>query len=83
MGSRSWSSAKSFGIVGALFSGTECCIEALRAKNDTANGVTAGCISGGILGAKAGPWGAATGCAGFAAFSVAIEAWMRMPAESD
>lgn len=27
MGSRSFSSAKNFGIVGAMFSGTECCIE--------------------------------------------------------
>ena len=27
MGRASWSSAKNFGIVGAVFSGTECCIE--------------------------------------------------------
>jgi mitochondrial import inner membrane translocase subunit TIM22 len=27
MGSRSYSSAKNFGIVGAVFAGTECCIE--------------------------------------------------------
>ena len=27
MGSRSYSSAKNFGIVGAIFAGTECCIE--------------------------------------------------------
>lgn len=27
MGSRSFSSAKNFGIVGAMFTGTECCIE--------------------------------------------------------
>jgi import inner membrane translocase subunit TIM22 len=82
MGSRSWSSAKNFGIVGALYSGTECCIEGLRAKNDLTNSVSAGCITGGILGAKAGPQAAALGCAGFAAFSAAIDAYMRMP-ESD
>lgn len=79
MGSRSWSSAKNFGIVGALYSGTECCIEGLRAKNDLTNSVTAGCLTGGILGAKAGPQAAAFGCAGFAAFSAAIDAYMRMP----
>lgn len=79
MGSRSWSSAKNFGIVGALYSGTECCIEGLRAKNDLTNSVASGCITGGILGAKAGPQAAAFGCAGFAAFSAAIDAYMRMP----
>ncbi|OJJ49041.1 hypothetical protein ASPZODRAFT_129416 [Penicilliopsis zonata CBS 506.65] len=83
MGSRSFSSAKNFGIVGALYSGTECCIEGLRAKNDLTNSVAAGCITGGILGAKAGPSAAAAGCAGFAAFSAAIDAYMRMPSDSD
>ncbi|KAL2220419.1 putative mitochondrial import inner membrane translocase subunit [Thermoascus aurantiacus ATCC 26904] len=83
MGQRSWSSAKNFGIVGALFSGTECCIEGLRAKNDLANGVAAGCITGGILGAKGGPGAAAAGCVGFAAFSAAIDAYLRMPQEED
>lgn len=27
MGSRSFSSAKSFGVIGAMFAGSECCIE--------------------------------------------------------
>ena len=81
MGSRSYSSAKNFAIVGALFSGTECCIEGLRAKNDLANGVAAGCITGGILGAQAGPQAALLGCAGFAAFSAAIDAYMRQPSD--
>lgn len=30
MGKSSWSSAKNFGMIGALFSGTECTIEAVR-----------------------------------------------------
>jgi len=81
MGSRSFSSAKNFGLVGALFSGTECCIEGLRAKNDLKNGIAAGCITGGLLGAKAGPQAAAVGCVGFAAFSAAIDAYMRMPSD--
>ena len=81
MGSRSYSSAKNFAIVGALFSGTECCIEGLRAKNDLTNGIAAGCVTGGILGAQAGPQAALLGCAGFAAFSAAIDAYMRQPSD--
>lgn len=78
MGSRSLSSAKNFGKIGAIFSGVECGIEGLRAKNDFANPVAAGCVTGGILAAKAGPQATALGCAGFAAFSAAIEYYLRM-----
>ncbi|KAI9807179.1 MAG: Mitochondrial import inner membrane translocase subunit tim22 [Sarcosagium campestre] len=81
MGTRSYSSAKNFALVGAIFSGTECCIEGYRAKNDLTNGIAAGCITGGALGARAGPQAAAVGCAGFAAFSAAIDYYMRMPSE--
>lgn len=52
-----------------------------RAKNDLYNGVAAGCITGGALAAKAGPQAAAFGCAGFAAFSAAIDYYMRMPSD--
>jgi import inner membrane translocase subunit TIM22 len=83
MGSRSYSSARNFGKVGAIFAGTECCIEGYRAKNDLVNGVMAGCITGGALAAPAGPQAAALGCAGFAAFSLAIDSYMRRPSESD
>jgi len=81
MGRASWSSAKNFGMVGGIFAGVECCIEGLRARNDLGNGVAAGCITGGVLAAKAGPQAAAIGCAGFAAFSAAIDSYMRMPSE--
>jgi import inner membrane translocase subunit TIM22 len=83
LGSRSYSSARNFGKVGAIFAGTECCIEGFRAKNDLKNGVMAGCITGGVLAAPAGPQAAALGCAGFAAFSLAIDAYMRRPSETD
>lgn len=33
MGIRSFSSAKNFGLVGALFAGTECCIEGVCSQN--------------------------------------------------
>jgi mitochondrial import inner membrane translocase subunit TIM22 len=81
MGRQSFSSAKNFGLIGAIFSGTECCIEGLRAKNDLWNGVAGGCITGGALAAKAGPQAALVGCAGFAAFSAAIDYYMRLPEE--
>lgn len=79
MGQRSWSSAKNFGKVGAIFAGTECAIEGFRGKNVLSNGVAAGCITGGVLAAPAGPQAAALGCAGFAAFSAAIDMYMRQP----
>jgi len=81
MGKASYSSAKNFGMIGAIYSGTECTIEAFRAKNDIYNGVSAGCLTGGALAVKAGPQAAAFGCAGFAAFSAAIDWYMRWPEE--
>ncbi|KAF4580294.1 Mitochondrial import inner membrane translocase subunit tim-22 [Ophiocordyceps camponoti-floridani] len=83
MGSRSYSMAKNFGKVGALFAGIECGIEGLRAKNDLGNGIAAGCLTGGILAKKAGPQAVAGGCVAFAAFSAAIDTWMRQPKEDD
>lgn len=81
MGTRSWSMAKNFGKVGGLFSGIECGIEGLRAKNDLINGVAAGCLTGGILAKNAGPQAMVGGCAAFAAFSAAIDAYMRQPSD--
>ncbi|KAH3684198.1 hypothetical protein WICPIJ_004841 [Wickerhamomyces pijperi] len=77
MGKRSLSSAKNFGYIGMIYAGVECGVESLRAKNDIYNGVAAGCITGGGLAYKAGPQAAAVGCAGFAAFSTAIDLYMR------
>jgi len=72
-GKASLSSAKSFAIIGGIFSTTECTIEHFRAKSDIYNGFLAGCITGGSLSYKSGPQGMAIGCAGFAAFSGAID----------
>lgn len=76
MGRRAWSSAKNFGYIGLVYSGVECSIESLRAKHDLYNGVSAGCITGAGLSIKAGPQAAFIGCAGFAAFSVAIDMYL-------
>ncbi|CAI4210344.1 unnamed protein product [Parascedosporium putredinis] len=72
-------SPPNFGKVGALFAGIECGVEGFRAKNDLANGAISGCLTGAILARNAGPGAAAGGCAAFAAFGLAIDAWMRQP----
>ena len=77
MKTRAGSYAKNFAVVGAMFSSTECMIESYRGKTDLKNGVMAGCVSGGMLGLRAGPQAAAFGCAGFAAFSTAIDYFLR------
>lgn len=77
MGSRTWSSAKSFAKIAALFTGFECAVETYRAKHDITNTVVAGCLTGGVLAAKGGPKATLFGCAGFAAFSAAIEHFMQ------
>lgn len=77
MGRRSLNSAKNFGYIGMVYSGVECSIESLRAKHDIYNGISAGCITGAGLSIKAGPQAALIGCAGFAAFSTAIDLYLR------
>lgn len=67
---------KSFAAVGVLFSGIDCAIEKARGKHDKVNSLSAGCMAGGILSARAGPKAAAFGCAGFALFSYIIDSFM-------
>lgn len=76
MGRRSWGSAKTFAVMGLVFSAAECVVEKARAKHDTTNTAIAGCVTGGSLSAKGGPKAACMGCAGFAAFSVLIEKFL-------
>ncbi|CAN6223486.1 unnamed protein product [Urochloa humidicola] len=73
MGRRSMSNAKTFAVMGLIFSAAECVIEKARAKHDTTNTAVADCVTGGALAVKGGPKATCIGCAGFAAFSVAIE----------
>lgn len=77
MRSRAGSYARNFAVVGAMFSATECLIESHRGKTTLSNGTIAGCMTGGMLGFRAGPQAAAFGCAGFAAFSTAIDYYFR------
>lgn len=77
MGSKSYSMGKTFAVMGAIYAGSECMIEKARAKHDIVNAAGAGCVTGGLLAAAAGPSAACWGCAGFATFSVVIEKFME------
>ncbi|XP_016131023.1 mitochondrial import inner membrane translocase subunit Tim22-like [Sinocyclocheilus grahami] len=77
MGQRGMSYAKNFAIVGAMFSCTECLIESHRGKSDWKNAVYSGCVTGGAIGFRAGLKAGLLGCGGFAAFSAAIEYYLR------
>ncbi|KIL68754.1 hypothetical protein M378DRAFT_70519 [Amanita muscaria Koide BX008] len=82
MGRGMWTTGKGFGKVGALFAGIECVIESYRAKNDIYNSVAAGFLAGGILARNSGPKAAFGGGLAFAAFSAAIDTFLRRePAE--
>ncbi|TEB38466.1 mitochondrial import inner membrane translocase subunit TIM22 [Coprinellus micaceus] len=84
MGRGMWTSGKGFGKVGALYAGIECVIESYRAKNDIYNSVASGFLAGGVLARNAGPKAVVGGGLAFAAFSAAIDAFMRRePSEDD
>ncbi|KAF8317586.1 mitochondrial import inner membrane translocase subunit TIM22 [Clavulina sp. PMI_390] len=77
MGKSMWRGGRGFGTVGALYAGSECVIEGYRAKNDIYNAVTAGLFSGAVLARKSGPRAMAGGAVAFAAFSAAIDLFLR------
>ena len=92
MGRGMYRSGRSFGKVGALYSGIECIIESVsilftvvivtdasqyRARDDMTNGIAGGFVTGGILARNSGPKGTLMGAVGFAMFSAAIEMFLR------
>ncbi|KAJ7018358.1 mitochondrial import inner membrane translocase subunit TIM22 [Mycena alexandri] len=76
-GKTMWTSGKGFGKVGAIYASFECVIESYRAKNDLYNSVGAGFMTGGALARASGPKAAFGGGLLFAAFSAAIDMFMR------
>ena len=70
---RGLSSARSFGIVGGVFTLVECSLEKLRGTRDMKNAIASGFITGAIVAAPAGPAAMVMGGAGFGAFSAVIE----------
>ncbi|KIK67549.1 hypothetical protein GYMLUDRAFT_69726 [Collybiopsis luxurians FD-317 M1] len=83
MGRGMWTTGKGFGRVGALYAGIECIIESYRAKNDIYNSASAGLVAGGILARTSGPRAVAMGAIGFAAFSTAIDLFLRRETKDD
>ncbi|OWF42290.1 mitochondrial import inner membrane translocase subunit Tim22-like [Mizuhopecten yessoensis] len=77
MKARSLSYGKNFAIIGAMFATTECVIESYRGKTELINGTLSGGIVGGVLGIRAGLKAGVIGSLGFAAFSTAIDYYMR------
>ncbi|KAJ7125135.1 mitochondrial import inner membrane translocase subunit TIM22 [Mycena epipterygia] len=76
-GRNMWTSGKSFGKIGAIYASIECVIESYRAKTDIVNSVGAGFLTGGVLARASGPKAAFGGGMAFAAFSAAIDLFMR------
>uniref|UniRef100_A0A0K8TRF4 Mitochondrial import inner membrane translocase subunit TIM22 n=1 Tax=Tabanus bromius TaxID=304241 RepID=A0A0K8TRF4_TABBR len=71
------SHAKNFALIGAVFAIVECSVEGHRGKSDWRNGTYAGAITGGLIGLRAGIKAGIIGAAGFAAFSSAMDYYMR------
>ncbi|KIO22659.1 hypothetical protein M407DRAFT_245087 [Tulasnella calospora MUT 4182] len=82
-GQKMWRTGRSFGKVGALYSGTECVIESYRAKNDIYNPIAAGFLSGAILARNSGPTAALGGGVAFAIFSAGIELFLHRETHED
>ena len=73
MRQRGWASAKSFGVLGGIYTTVECSLERLRGVKDLKSAVVSGFLTGAIIAVPAGPAAMAIGGGGFALFSGVIE----------
>ncbi|XP_065334464.1 mitochondrial import inner membrane translocase subunit Tim22 [Cloeon dipterum] len=69
--------AKSFAMIGLVFTAVECTIETYRGKSDWKNGTYAGLITGGLIGYRAGLKAGIFSAVGFATFTTAMDYYMR------
>lgn len=76
MKTRMHSSGKTFAFVGAAYSLTECALDTYRGKTDQYTSPTAGFITGGLLGLRAGLQAGIIGGIGFGAFSFLIDYYL-------
>jgi import inner membrane translocase subunit TIM22 len=70
------SSAKTFAVLGAIYTANECTLEKIRGCHDSTNAIVAGCSTGAMIGARGGPQAAAISCVGFAAFGMVMERFL-------
>eukprot|EP01083_Nonionella_stella_P223676 796899_1 len=68
--------SKNFASIGFLYALSQCAVAKWRASEELETHVMAGCSTGAMLAAKAGPQAMCIGCAGFAAFSAVAEKYM-------
>ncbi|SOV74812.1 mitochondrial import inner membrane translocase subunit TIM22, putative [Plasmodium sp. gorilla clade G3] len=71
------SSCLNFAKIGFLYSFYENSLQKIRATNDLTNTLYSGCLTGASISYKKGVPSMISGCASFAAFSLAIEKWQR------
>ena len=83
IGQKAWSSAKTFGVLSAVFVSSECITETIRGKDDHYNSLISGCATGAILARHAGIQAMGAGCVGFSLFQMAIETYMHSTRHDD
>ena len=73
MRTRAFSSAKSFGLIGGIYSVVECPLERARGKRDTKGAILTGGITGAVIAYRAGPQAMVVSALGFAAFGLVMD----------
>ncbi|KAL3135053.1 hypothetical protein ABBQ32_007999 [Trebouxia sp. C0010 RCD-2024] len=75
-------SAKTFAIMGGLYTAANCVSKRIRQKDDAWNGFVSGCVTGGVLAWGGTPRAIAQSSLGFGAFSYVIDRMGQQPANA-